>query len=220
MNNKTKLHDSYWKQEKRLFFTDYERNKSIQNLFFPNQLVLDVGCGDGAVGEFLIRKRGNQVIGLDFAMRALKKAKSRKIPVALADVEKSLPIKSNSVDLVFLGDVIEHIYDPDRAISEISRVLKPQGRLIASCPNMGYWRYRSHYLIHGIFPETEWIQGDLWQSQHIRFFNKRLLYKLLQKKNFSIKRFIGVSRRRLDKPLVNLIPDLFGMIMVVEAQKQ
>lgn len=219
MNSSANLHDNYWIKERKLHFNDYERNKSIAHLFSQNESVLDVGCGDGAVAEFLKKHYQSKVIGLDFSVTALKKAHSRGISVILADVEKSLPINSNSIDLVFFGDVVEHIYSPDTALQEIHRVLKPGGKLIVSCPNMGYWRYRLYYLIHGIFPETEWIEDELWQSQHIRFFNKSLLFRLLKMNKFSPIEFIGVSRRRFDKPLLELFPNLFGMIMVVVATK-
>lgn len=220
MSNSHQVHEAYWQKEKILEFEDYERNEILPALFAKNERVLDLGCGDGAVAEYLKKQLKVKVVGIDFSPAALKKAHQRDVSVILSDVEKSLPIQSNSFDVVFFGDVIEHIYHPDKALEEIYRVLKSEGKLIVSCPNMGYWRYRVHYLIHGIFPETEWIGLELWELQHIRFFNKKLLYKLLLKKGFRPKKFIGVSRRRLDKPLLRFLPEIFGMIMVVLAQKQ
>jgi len=214
------LHEKYWLKEKILQASDYERNDVLPKLFKKGERVIDVGCGDGAVAEFLKRHQKSTVIGIDFSLTALTRAQERGIPVVLADSEVSLPIRSQSCDVVFFGDVIEHLYFPQKALEEIWRVLAPGGRLVVSCPNMGYWRYRIHYLLWGIFPETEWIEAELWQSQHIRFFNPPLLEKLLRKTGFFPERFFGISRRRFDSPFIRLLPKLFGMIIVVGAKKK
>lgn len=220
MKESNKAHETYWQKEKILEFEDYERNEVLPSLFSKNDKVLDLGCGDGAVASFIKDKVVTDVIGVDFAPTALKRAKQRGIPVILSDVSESLPLQSSSFDSVFFGDVVEHIYHPHMALEEIHRVLKPRGKLIITCPNMGYWRYRAYYLIHGMLPDTEWIAQEPWESQHIRFFNKNLLYKLLLEKGFEPKLFLGISRRRLDKPLLSLFPQVFGMIMIVVAEKQ
>ena len=212
-------HNHYWSQEKAIDFHSYERNWSLPALFSSPQLVLDIGCGDGAVGEYLIQQHHCQVIGLDFSQHALKRSQNRGIKSIQSDFDKPLPIANSTIDTVFFGDVIEHIYFPDLAIKEIARVLKPGGRVIISCPNMGYWRYRLHYLFTGLFPETEWIEKELWNSQHIRFFNPKLLSTLLLKHKLEPTKFIGVSRRRLDLPLLSLFPQWFGMIMIQVAIK-
>lgn len=219
MTSAQTTHERYWRQEKTLFFSDYERNWVLPPFFHDHQLVLDLGCGDGAVGEYLVTYHHCRVVGLDFSLMALQTAAGRGIGPVSASVDSPLPFKSNTFDLVFFGDVIEHIYKPGLAIQEISRVLKPKGRLLVSCPNMGYWRYRWHYLRHGIFPETEWIEQELWQSQHIRFFTRDLLEKLLKQHHLQPTTFVGISRRRLDQPLLRFLPSLFGMIMLVEAVK-
>ncbi len=219
MSQSHQNHSSYWDNEKQIDFFDYERNPALIPLFKPNELVLDLGCGDGAVGEYWRQKTSSKIIGLDFSHTALTRAQKRKVIPIQSNIDHSLPIQSNSVDTVFFGDVIEHIYSPKIAIQEIHRVLKTGGRLILSCPNMGYWRYRIHYLLHGLFPETEWIEPELYNSQHIRFFNKQLLYQILDKYHFQPTQFIGVSRRRLDQPFLKKLPSLFGMIMLVEAIK-
>lgn len=219
MQKQWEIHEAYWQKEKLLVAQDYERNDVLPQLFRQGEHVLDVGCGDGAVAEYLKLHLNTKIVGLDISPTALVRAKTRQIPVIRGDAERLLPIRSRCVDAVFVGDVIEHLYNPQQTIKEIHRVLVPGGRIVVSCPNMGYWRYRIHYLARGIFPETEWIQTDLWQSQHIRFFNPELLKKLLKSQGFLPTLFLGISRRRLDRPFLKLYPQLFGMIMVIEAKK-
>ena len=212
-------HDHYWQNEHAINFFDYERNPPLLKLFKPGEKVLDVGCGDGAVAHYLSGKLNLNMVGVDFSITALERAKHRRIDVVQTNIDQSLPFQAKTFDTVFFGDVIEHIYNPQTALQEIHRIIKPSGHLVLSCPNMAYWRYRLHYLLTGMFPETEWIEQELWQSQHIRFFNQKLLYKLLNQLGFKPTKFIGISRRRLDQPLLNIFPQHFGMIMLVVAQR-
>jgi methionine biosynthesis protein MetW len=213
-------YENYWgSKKKNEEFFGYERNWYLPQLLKSNEVVLDLGCGDGAVGEFLIQKFNNEVYGLDFSSQALNVAKKRGLKVTHGSSEEAFPFPDNKFDMVFWGDNIEHIFHPEKTIKEIFRVLKPGGRVIISCPNMGYWRYRVEYLLTGEISTTEWITKYPWESQHIRFFSKRLLNLFLKLNGFSEKRFIGISRRRLDLPLLKLFPQYFGMIMMVEAIK-
>lgn len=219
MNKDVKEHyEGYWSKPESDTFCSYERNLVLAQLFRSQERILDVGCGDGAVGEHLIKNLDAKVDGIDISLKAVEVARRRGINAKVWDLENSLPFKTNTFDAVFWGDNIEHLFKPAEVLDEIRRVLKKNGRLIMSCPNMGYWRYRLYYLFNGCPADTEWSGSLPWDWGHIRFFNKRILEKFLSLKGFKINKFIGVSRRRLDKPFLEIFPTLFGMIMVVEAK--
>lgn len=105
-----------------------------------------------------------------------------------------------------------------QTLKEIQKVLKKEGKLIISCPNMSYWRYRIYYLLRGNLPDTEWSGYPRWYWSHIRFFDKGTLQEMLTSVGFGTFKLIGVSSRRLDKPFLKLWPALFGMIMIMEAR--
>ncbi len=219
MNDIKKMYEGYWKSKKGLEgFGDYERNYALQKIFQTGEEVLDLAAGEGSVSEFL-QSLGCNVTALDFSKEALKKAEKRGVTTVLADVEKKLPFKDGIFDAIFWGDNAEHLFSPQKTLSEIKRVLKPEGRVIISCPNMGYWRYRFYYFAYGMVPQTEWYQEDPWEWQHIRFFNRQVIKNFLEKGGFKMINFFGASSRRLDKPFLEVFPGLFGMIMVVEAVK-
>ncbi|MGF1459707.1 MAG: bifunctional 2-polyprenyl-6-hydroxyphenol methylase/3-demethylubiquinol 3-O-methyltransferase UbiG [Leptolyngbyaceae cyanobacterium] len=93
--------------------------------------VLDVGCGGGYTCEFLAQ-RGAIVTGLDQSAACIYAAKAHARQSGLTvdytvGLSENLPFPDNTFDVVVCVDVLEHVQDVERAIAEISRVIKPQG---------------------------------------------------------------------------------------------
>lgn len=97
----------------------------------PPGTILDIGSGSRKVENSL--PPGSNYISIDYLMTATKWYNSQ--PHIFGDGQL-LPIRSNSVDTVLLLDVLEHIENPKKAIAEIERVLRPEGRLIIQVPFM------------------------------------------------------------------------------------
>lgn len=220
MTDVSKMYEGYWEKKEGLEdFTDYERNVALKKLFKNGEVVLDLASGEGAVSEFL-KSLGCEVTAFDISKEALKKAAKRGIRTVQGNVENKLPFKDQSFDAIFWGDNVEHLFLPGKTLNEIHRILKKNGRIIISTPNMGYWRYRLYYLFKGMVPQTEWYNENPWEWEHIRFFNREVMKGFLRGNGFKMNNFFGVSRRRLDLPLLSTSPELFGMIMVVEGTKK
>lgn len=224
MENYRQKYEHYWSGKDRLdSFYGYERNRALP-LFFKSQKesfqkkVLDVGCGDGAVSKFL-KNQGFDVVSLDISINALLKAKDiRQLnKCILADAEY-LPFKNESFDTIFWGDNIEHLFYPTRVLDEIYRVLKKEGEVVISFPNMSYWHYRVFYILHGMIPKTEGSNNEPWEWEHIRFFNRKIIKKMLNKSGFILERVIGVSNDRMENKLAKKF-DLFASILVVSGKK-
>ena len=101
------------------------------NLDSAGLRALDVGCGGGFLAEELARL-GCQVVGVDPSVVSIDTARGHATEVGL-DIDyrvgsgEDLPVSDGKFDLVFCCDVLEHVSDLDRVISEISRSLRPQG---------------------------------------------------------------------------------------------
>lgn len=211
-------YENYW-QKHGDQFGDYSRNLVLPGLFKAGEKVLDVGCGDGVVGEYLIKNVGADVSGVDISEQAVKLAAKRGVKAKAINVEDKLPFRDGSFDVVFWGDNIEHLFDPLSTAKEIKRVLKPGGRLVMSCPNMGYWKYRLHYLFKGRLADSEWTGLSPWEWSHIRFFNSGLLSDFFKAAKFrKVDQVIGIPGGTLDKLLVKIWPAWFGMIFVLEVK--
>ena len=97
-----------------------------------SEKILELGTGDG---EFMseLKKRGHDVIGLDIFPN--KSLLERGFDVRKHDLNKGLPFKKSSFNIVIGLEVLEHLYNPYEMMKEIRRVLKPNGYAILSMPN-------------------------------------------------------------------------------------
>ncbi|MBL4819116.1 MAG: 3-demethylubiquinone-9 3-O-methyltransferase [Deltaproteobacteria bacterium] len=141
--NDQKLYDKFakdWWDPKKEFFALKHLNIprfEYFDRFIPNwtgMKILDVGCGGGFASEILAEK-GAIVSGIDQSEKLIEVAKQHASDNGLEinyqqGVAESLPYGDQSFDAVFCVDVLEHVNSVDATISEISRVLKPTGRLL------------------------------------------------------------------------------------------
>ena len=138
--------------------------------------VLDVGCGSGKFIELLPQK---MLYGVDVSDKYLDIAKERGYEeVYQTDLSvDQLPFPNELFDSAICMEVLEHLFDPIHALAEMNRVLKPNGTLIISVPNIGWLPCRLS-LLAGYFSD---FQNTTLAPSHIRFYTiKRLKYILSQ----------------------------------------
>lgn len=110
-----------------LYWMYYKRNLLIARKYLSSGVLLDVGCGNQDFADIL----GKKYIGLDYpATRSIHHS----VPPAIYGDGYNIPIKSASVQSVALLQVLEHLSEPSRVISEIYRVLEPGGYLLLTAP--------------------------------------------------------------------------------------
>jgi SAM-dependent methyltransferase len=104
----------------------------------PGDRALDLGCGDGRFTEELARL-GATAIGVDVAQAALKRAGRRHpgLDFRHTPIDGPLPFEDGSFDVIWASEVIEHVADTARWLSEVRRVLVPRGRLLVTTPSHG-----------------------------------------------------------------------------------
>jgi ubiquinone/menaquinone biosynthesis C-methylase UbiE len=102
------------------------------------QHILDLGCGDGAFSELMVGHAQVTVTAADVAEAALARARARlgdRATFIRVPFDGPLPLTDNAFDLVWAGEVIEHVADTGAWLSEVRRVLAPGGELALSTPN-------------------------------------------------------------------------------------
>lgn len=158
----------------------------INNLDLQKKNILDIGCFDGTFLS-LIKNRNNRLYGLDASDYAVKQSVKKKITVKqfFFDDTTKIPFKSGYFDLIIAGEIIEHIYDTDFFLEEISRLLKKNGLLLLSTPNIASLGRRILLLL-GINPIIEISPNEIDSPGHIRYFTFKTLKWLLEKHSFKI----------------------------------
>jgi ubiquinone/menaquinone biosynthesis C-methylase UbiE len=92
--------------------------------------VLEVGCGWGELAEWLARDTAAQVVAVDLSERMVELARARGVDAQVGDVQE-LPFADGSFDVAVAAWMLYHVPDLDRSISELARVLRPGGILVA-----------------------------------------------------------------------------------------
>jgi SAM-dependent methyltransferase len=178
----------------------------------PPAVVLDLGCGDGTATSVAARLNpGHRLIGLDWSADALGRARELGLALVQAGLEPpGLPIAAGAADAVIMSELIEHLVDPDSALDEASRVLKPGGSLLLSTPNLAAW-YNRGLLALGVQPvfsevSLRGVYGRPGRqvAGHLRMFTRRALVPLLAAHGFACVQVSGACYHdvpRLARPL-------------------
>ena len=172
----------------------------------PRELrVLDIGCGSGVHGAELKRLLGHQVTGVDLSGESIRKAATRLAAAYVADVTKpeAYPFAAG-FDVLLFSDILEHLYDPVAVLSSHLKLLKPGGHAVVSLPNVAIWNVRLELL----FGRFRYQDTGTLDRTHIRFFNQRGYFELLEACG------LEVVRRRITpgvlRPFVPLIKKVYG----------
>ena len=111
--------------------------KIIANLIEKNTRVLDVGCGDGTLMEFLKDNNKIDIRGIEISKSNVQKCIGKGLTVIEGDAEKDLSqFPDRSFDFVILSQTLQAFLNPEKVISELLRVGK---KAIVTIPNFGYW---------------------------------------------------------------------------------
>jgi 2-polyprenyl-3-methyl-5-hydroxy-6-metoxy-1,4-benzoquinol methylase len=143
--------------------------------------VLDLGCGEGAFAAELARA-GAEVVGADVAREPLRRAAALHPGLELALIAPHGPWEAfadSSFDVVWAGEVIEHVADTHSWLSELRRVLRSDGRVLLSTPAHGRLRVGALALSPRAFAEHFDPLGD-----HLRFYSAASLTVTLQSFGF------------------------------------
>ncbi|MFH1182170.1 MAG: class I SAM-dependent methyltransferase [Candidatus Woesearchaeota archaeon] len=105
----------------------------------PKAILVDAGCWDGANTLRFVQATGAKAIGLDLVESAVASTRRKGIEAMVADLNKRIPLKDSTADVVMVNHTIEHLYNTAGFVSEIYRILKPGGYALIGTPNLASW---------------------------------------------------------------------------------
>jgi 2-polyprenyl-3-methyl-5-hydroxy-6-metoxy-1,4-benzoquinol methylase len=161
-------------EEKDDIVKTFKRRLDVIEKHVKKGRILDVGCATGFFLE-LAKKRGWEVYGTDLSKFACNYAKKSGLKnIYCTELEKAR-FKDNMFDAVVIFDVIEHLPDPKKTLKEVRRILKHNGMVAITTPNIG--------------SSVAKILGKRWEEvrrvrEHIYFFSTRTLSKMLETLGF------------------------------------
>ncbi len=113
----------------------------LENVNFENKLILDVGCGNGDLSNYLSVQYNANITGIDFSTESIKIALAKKnafkaftSKFLVADAQ-TLPFENESFDIIVSCECLEHVPDPQKMINELYRVVKKDGKVILTTEN-------------------------------------------------------------------------------------
>lgn len=148
-------------------------------------LVLDIGFGAGALGQYLTSEKNCIIDGVDkfnYANENIKNIYRETFCLDLENPDWITSLKGKNYDFVVLADVLEHLSRPDAILKSIGGLLKSQGKILLSVPNISHIGIVSS-LLNG---EFEYEEEGLLDKTHIKFFTRSSLRKLLERNGYEI----------------------------------
>ncbi|MFA5142285.1 MAG: class I SAM-dependent methyltransferase [Candidatus Woesearchaeota archaeon] len=182
-----------------------------------NGRLLDIGCSDGRyIVNFI--KKGFICDGIDISDKAIALGKKRGLNLKKIDITKKIKISDESYEIIVCAQVLEHLIDPFFTLKEMYRILKKNGTIIITVPNIGM--IRNIFLILLGKPPA---YSCVFDGFHFRDYCEKEIIRMLEKANFND---IKVHGDKLNIPywkgkLITLNPVISRYCdnLVVEARK-
>ena len=165
--------------------------KIISNLINKNSHVLDVGCGDGILMEFLIKEKKVNIRGIEISKTKVQNCIAKGLTIIEGDAEADLEqFPDKSFDYVILSQTLQAFLNPEKVINELLRIGK---QAIVTIPNFGYWKIRLHLLFKGTMPVTRTLPDEWYNTPNIHLCTIKDFVFFSKTKNFKLSKSIALK---------------------------
>lgn len=188
--------------------------------------VLDIGCATGFMGRYLREKKNCIVVGLE--MRGEEARKARKVLNEVIEGDVQDPLITRDVlaitqrrkfDIVLATSLIEHVVSPDNAVKVMMKLLKADGKLVVTTPNVAHWSMRLS-LLRGKFDYSDY---GILDNTHVHFFTIKTFRELFERNGLKVQKLQidaeGGGFPRISLALAPFLPNVFAYQMLVVATR-
>ena len=169
----------------------------ISQIIENNKRVLDIGCGDGTLMEYLKVNQKNDVRGLEPEKDLVQKCISKGLSVIEGDAEKELfQFPEKSFDYVVLSQTLQAFLDPEKVLDQLLRIGK---QTIVSIPNFGYWKVRLHLLFKGTMPVTKNLPNEWYNTPNLHMCSIQDFVDFCSKKNIKIDQSTCLTNEKISE---------------------
>ena len=169
--------------------------KIISDLIEKNTRVLDVGCGDGILLEYLKYNKEIDIRGIEISKNNVQKCLSKGLTVIEGDAEKDLlQFPDSSFDFVILSQTLQAFLNPEIVIKELLRVGK---KAIVTIPNFGFWKVRLHLLIKGTMPITKNLPDEWYNTPNLHMCTIKDFYNFCENRKIKLDKSLALHNEKI-----------------------
>ncbi len=153
--------------------------------------ILDVGCGQGLFGKLLKEKFGSEVWGIEMDTDSAEISKTKLDKVMTGDVMHIVEtLEPYLFDCIVFNDVLEHLSDPYILLQKVKKLLKPDGVVVCSLPNVRYIGNLKRLMI-----DKQWRYEDagILDKTHLRFFTKKSIIDTFEALDYELIKIEGIN---------------------------
>ena len=174
--------------------------KIISQLIDKNSQVLDVGCGDGILMDYLIKEKKVNIRGIEISKTKVQNCIAKGLTIIEGNAEEDLKqFPNKSFDYVILSQTLQAFLNPEKVINELLRIGK---QAIVTIPNFGYWKIRLHLLLKGTMPVTRTLPDEWYNTPNIHLCTIKDFVFFSKAKNFKLSNSIAL-RNNLPSDIKN-----------------
>ena len=191
----------------------------IADMIEKNARVLDVGCNDGILMEFLKTNKNVDIRGIEISKEKVQTCIAKGLTVIEGNAEFDLKqFPNDSFDYVVLGQTLQAFINPEIVIKELLRVGK---KAIVTIPNFGHWKVRLNLLIKGTMPITESLPNEWFNTPNIHMCTIKDFVEFSKIINFKIFKSLALKNKDVSNITNNnlFIKNLFGELGIFLIEK-
>ena len=193
--------------------------KVISDIIEKNSRVLDVGCDDGTLMEFLKNNKNIDIRGIEISKEKVQTCIAKGLTVIEGNAEFDLKqFPNDSFDYVVLGQTLQAFINPEIVIKELLRVGK---KAVVTIPNFGHWKVRFNLLFKGTMPITNSLPNDWYNTPNIHMCTIKDFFKFSKKINFKIYKSLALTNKNVSN--INnsnlFLKNLFGELGIFLIEK-
>lgn len=165
------------------------RTDLIKYISGYNNNVLDIGCANGTNGNFLLENNiAATVYGVEYDKEMAMEAEKNYSRVYIGDLNLKdfrLDVLNSDIkfDYILFGDILEHLLNPHIVLKELKTLLKKDGKVIISLPNIAHVETFIQLFVKGTWPKNS---RGIFDATHLRWFTKKDVYTLVFESGLSL----------------------------------